>query len=284
MSSHRTASTAGWVSIFVNIFLFGLKYWAGIVTGSVAIIVDAWHTLSDSFSSIIVLLGIKISRKPADANHPFGHGRADLIASLIIGVILGVIAVNFLVESIERLVNKESVHYGTIALIAIITSIVFKEFLAQYSFWASKKTGSKSLRADAWHHRSDAISSIIILTGFFLDDYFWWIDGALGILVTMTLFYATYEILSDSINRILGDKPDDKLMSDIRDICNQYSNNPLYPHHFHVHHYGRHTELTLHIKISGEKTLDHAHDIASKIEDAIRNELGIEATIHMEPL
>jgi len=284
MSLYRTASTAGWISILVNTFLFGFKYWAGVVTGSVAIIVDAWHTLSDSLSSVIVLLGIKISRKPADANHPFGHGRADLIASLIIGVILGVVAVNFLIESIERLAQKESVHYGTVALIAIITSIVMKELMAQYAFWAGKKTKSKSLRADAWHHRSDAISSVIILIGFFLDDYFWWIDGVLGILVTLMLFYATYEILRDSISRILGDKPDDKLVSDIRDICNRFSDNPLYPHHLHVHHYGQHTELTLHIKLSGKHSLDFAHEMATKIEETIRKELGIEATIHMEPL
>ncbi|HKL30993.1 MAG TPA: cation diffusion facilitator family transporter, partial [Tangfeifania sp.] len=91
----------GWLSIFGNVFLFGLKYWAGISTGSLALIADAWHTLSDSVSSVIVLIGGKISRKPADDDHPFGHGRAEHIASVIIGVLLAIIAFDFIVGAVQ---------------------------------------------------------------------------------------------------------------------------------------------------------------------------------------
>jgi len=280
----RAGITAGWISIVVNTLLFGLKYWAGIVTGSVAIIADAWHTMSDSISSVIVLISIRISRKPADREHPFGHGRADLVASLFIGVILGVVAINFLIESVQKLIQHESVQFGNFALIVIIISIILKEFLAQFSFWAGRKTHSTALKADAWHHRSDALSSILILIGIFLDDLFWWIDGVLGILVTLFLLQATYKILQDSIGRILGEKPDEELIISIQDICTRASSAPIHPHHIHLHRYGKHTELTLHIYLPKEQSLEEAHNIATDIEDLIRKELDIEATIHMEPM
>jgi cation diffusion facilitator family transporter len=279
----KLAASAGWISILTNTLLFGLKYWAGIVTGSVAIIADAWHTLSDSLSSVIVIFSLKISRKPPDEDHPFGHGRADLIASVIIGVMLAVVALNFFIESIQRLMEREAVLYGRIALIVTIISILLKEFLAQYAFFASRKTGSKALRADGWHHRSDAISSVLVLIGIFVDEYFWWIDGVLGILISLLLVYATVEILRDSTSRILGEKPDEKLVANIRDICQRVSKIPVYPHHFNIHRYGDHVELTLHIILPADQSLEQAHLIATDIEDAIRDELGIESTIHMEP-
>ena len=224
----------GWLSIIINILLFGLKYWAGIVTGSIAIIADAWHTLTDSISSIIVLVGAKISTKPADKKHPFGHGRAELIASLIIGVLLALIAFSFIQESIEKLKNREAVVFGSFAIVVTIVSIISKETLAQFAIWAGKKSNSKVLMADAWHHRSDAISSLIILVGIFFGKYFWWIDGILGIFVALLLFYATYEIFRDSITPILGKIPDENLLKEVKKICNS-TNDRIKAHHFHIH-------------------------------------------------
>lgn len=274
----------GWLSIFVNIFLFILKYWAGIVTGSVAIIADAWHTLSDSISSIVVLVGVKVSNKPADKEHPFGHGRAELIASIIIGMILVVIAFEFVLESFAKLKNHEAVHFGKIAIIATVISILVKELLAQFAFWAGKKTKSVTLKADAWHHRSDAISSVIILVGIFLGPYFWWIDGVLGMLVAMMIFYAAYEIIRDASNPLMGEEPDAELINQITEISKQKSGLDAKVHHIHMHRYGDHTELTFHIKLPKEINLEKAHDICSQIEKTIKSELNIEATIHSEPI
>ena len=283
-NNSKLASSAGWVSIVTNTLLFGLKYWAGVVTGSVAIIADAWHSISDSLSSIIVIISLRYSKKPPDEEHPFGHGRADLIASMIIGVMLAVVAVNFFIESFERLISREAILYGRLALIVIIISILSKEILAQYSFFAGRRTGSKALKADGWHHRSDAVSSVLVLIGIFLDEYFWWIDGLLGILISLLLIAATYKILKDSTSRILGEKPDNQLIEDIQNLCKRVCKIPLNPHHLQIHRYGNHTELILHITLPGDQSLSQAHSIATKIEDAIRDELGIEATIHMEPL
>ena len=111
------AFSEGWISIGVNVLLFGLKFWAGIVSGSVAIVADAWHTLTDSVSSVIVLIGIKVSKKPPDKHHPFGHGRAELISTLFIAFLLGWVAIHFATESIEKLKYHELANYGIVAVI-----------------------------------------------------------------------------------------------------------------------------------------------------------------------
>ncbi len=272
----------GWMSIIGNTLLFGLKYWAGIVTGSVALIADAWHTLTDTVSSVIVIISAKISNSPADEEHPFGHGRADLVSSVIIGVLLFVIGFEFILKSIVQLKGGEEVIFGKVALIVTIVSIIVKELLAQYAFWAARKTDSAILKADGWHHRTDALSSVIVLIGIFLGKFFWWIDGVLGIIIALMIFYAAYEIMRDSANRLMGETPDDKLILKINQLTTELEMD-VCPHHFHMHKYGNHTELTFHILLPPEISLEAAHDQANKIEHAIRDQLNIEATIHMEP-
>ena len=280
----KIATRAGWISILVNIVLFGLKYWAGIASGSVAIIADAWHTLSDSISSVILIVGVWISSRPADKEHPFGHGRAELLSAIIIGAILTVVAVEFGIESIRRLIDRETASYGTLAIVITAISILAKEGLARYSLIIGKKTGSRSLKADAWHHRSDAISSILILVGIFLSKFAWWIDGALGILVAILIMLAAYDILKETFQSLLGEKPDKKLVGKIMEICKTNLDIEVFPHHIHIHQYGHHTEMTLHIKFPKDTTIADAHNMASIVEDSIRKELHIESTIHMEPL
>ena len=274
----------GWLSFFANLLLFGLKYWAGIVSGSVAIIADAWHTLSDSISSVIVLIGVKISSKPADKEHPFGHGRAELIASMIIGIFLVLIGYSFIEKSIEKLLHHQSAYYGTIAIFITIISVLVKEGLAQFAFWADKKSFSNMLKADGWHHRSDAISSLVILIGIFLGKYFWWIDGVLGIFVALIIFYAAYEILRDTINILLGKIPKKQMIQNIRNLCKQICGDDVEAHHFHTHEYGDHTELTFHIRLPGKMNLNQAHLLATQIEENIRTTMRMESTIHIEPI
>jgi len=277
------AFVEGWLSIIGNILLFGLKYWAGIATGSIAIIADAWHTLSDSLSSVIVLIGAKISKKPADDDHPFGHGRADLISAFIIGILLLLVAFDFVIESYQTLKNHESSQFGIIAVIVMIVSIVVKELLAQFAYFGARKTNSKVLRADGWHHRSDAISSLVILIGIFLGPYFWWIDGVLGMIVSFLIGYAAYEIISDSIHSLLGESPSDTIIADLKKTCENTYPLDLEPHHFHLHVYGDHTELTFHILLPQDMPIKQAHDIATLLEEAILEKFGYVSTIHIEP-
>ncbi len=282
-NNNRLAQQEGWVALIANCILFALKYWAGIVSGSVALIADAWHTLSDSLSSIILILGIRISAKPADHDHPFGHGRAEWIAALIIGTLLAVVGFSFLSDSIIKLREQEGATYGQIAMVVTAISVLAKEVLAQYAFRIYRKTGAKSVKADGWHHRSDAVSSLLILIGIFIGQKYWWIDGVMGILVSFALFYAAYDIIKDSTHSIMGEKPGKTLVARLKEIPLRVVNRDVELHHIHTHHYGDHTELTCHIKLPPEMSLKTAHDIATKIERAIQDETGISATIHMEP-
>jgi cation diffusion facilitator family transporter len=275
---------AGWVSIVVNIFLFAIKYWAGIISGSVAIIADAWHTLSDSLSSIFLILGIHLANKPADKDHPFGHGRNELITSILIGSLLALVSYNFFVESIERLQNKESAIYGQIAIIVTIASILFKEGLAQYSFYIGRKTNSLAVKADGWHHRSDAISSVAILIGIIIGRFYWWIDGVMGIIVSLFILYTAYKIIRSSSNTILGEKPSKKLIDDIKSIANQAAEREVHSHHIHLHNYINHKELTVHIYLPNEMTVSESHQITNAIEESLSNKLDMESTIHVEPI
>ena len=170
-NNHKYIAQEGWISIMTNLLLFGVKYWAGIVSGSIALIADAWHTLTDSVSSVIVLIGGKLSSKPADEEHPFGHGRAEHIAAIIIGMLLALVAFDFVLSAIEKFNSGEGGRFGTIAIVVTVLSIVGKEALAQYAFWAYRKTGSSILKADAWHHRTDSLSSIVILVGILVGKY-----------------------------------------------------------------------------------------------------------------
>lgn len=283
VNKSRLAFIEGWLSIAVNVLLFALKYWAGVVTGSVAIVADAWHTLSDSLSSIFVLVGAKVSNRPPDQKHPFGHGRAELIASILIAALLGFVSYEFISESIAKLINREEVVFGTIAIVVTIVSVVFKELLAQYAFWAARKTGSNSLRADGLHHRTDALSSVLILVGIFLGRFFWWVDGVLGIVVALMILYAAYDILKDSISRILGEAPDPGLKDKLIKISEKITSLNLNIHHIHLHTYGEHKELTFHIKLPSEMSVEEAHELSDKVEKQVEKDLGMVATIHMEP-
>ncbi|MFW5774025.1 MAG: cation diffusion facilitator family transporter [Tangfeifania sp.] len=274
----------GWLSIFGNIFLFGLKYWAGIATGSLALIADAWHTLSDSISSVIVLIGGKISRKPADDNHPFGHGRAERISSIIIGVLLAIIAFDFIVSAVQKFSSREQTFFGLFAWVATIISILAKEGMAQYAFWAAKKTKSSILKADGWHHRTDALSSIIILVGIAVGSFYWWTDAVLSFIVALMIGWASYKILSKEITSLLGESPSDEMLISIREKTQKAFKEPLYLHHIHLHEYGNHTELSCHIKLPPQMPLEEAHDICTKVERVIWEEFGFISTVHPEPI
>lgn len=284
MDKNKAGYTEGVVSIIINSVLFILKYWAGIVTGSIALTADAWHTLSDSLSSIVVVIGVKLSSKKPDKDHPFGHGRWEQISALLIAFILGLIAYDFVQNSILQLVNREATTFGTLAIVVTIISIVVKEALAQYAFYIAKKTDNVSVKADGWHHRSDALSSVVVLIGILFAKQFWWIDGVLGIIIAIMLFYATYEIAKEAIKKILGETPEQPFIDEISAIIKQCYSKDVIPHHFHIHNYVNHQELTFHIKVDNHLTIEKGHQIATEIETQIFKLKGIITTIHIEPL
>jgi len=283
MDKKRAGYVEGTVSIIINFLLFILKMWASIITGSIALAADAWHTLSDSLSSVAVVIAAKLASKKADKEHPFGHGRWEQIASFFIAAVLAVIAYDFLENSIKNFWNKESVEYGTIAVIVTAVSILIKELLAQYAFYLGRKADNSSVKADGWHHRSDALSSVVVLAGILFAKQFWWVDSVLGIIIALMLFFAAYEILKESINKILGEEPGQELIDKLTaEIKNIYYDD-LKVHHLHIHNYTSHKELTFHIRLSKDLTIEKGHKIASDIEELILDKFGMTATIHVEP-
>jgi len=285
MNKTKAGYVEGTVSVVINSALFALKLWASIITGSIALAADAWHTLSDSFSSVVVIIAAKLASKKADKEHPFGHGRWEQIASIFIAFILGMIAFMFLEESIRGFINKDkSFEFGIIAIIVTAVSIVIKELLAQYAFYMGRKTGNSSVKADGWHHRSDALSSVVVLVGIFFAKKFWWIDSLLGFIIALMLFYAVFEILKEAITKILGEEPDQKLIDDITNEIKSIYKDDLNIHHFHIHNYISHKELTFHIRLNKDITIGKGHIIASEIENAILEKFKMSATIHVEPI
>ena len=280
----KDAYRQGVVSIIVNMLLFVAKYYAGIVSGSIALITDAWHTISDSASSLVLIIGTKLASKPADKEHPFGHGRIELITALIIGIMLVLIGFSFLSGAINKLINHEAADFGSLAIGVTIASILFNELLAQYAFSLARKRENPSLKADGWHHRSDALSSVIILVGILAGSYWWWMDGVLGIIMAGFIFHAGYGIFKEVINPLIGIKPTEKLIADVKKISNEIAGQDIEAHHFHIHQYGSHTELTFHILVPGDLKLQKAHALADNIEQAIFEQMKIDATIHVEPM
>ncbi len=274
----------GWLSIIINTLLFVLKYWIGVKADSVAMKADAWHTLSDTFTSFVVLFGFWVSRRKPDEQHPFGHGRAEAIGAVVIGTMLFVVGATFLKESVHRLIVQQGLKFSSLAIIIFLVSVVIKEAIASFSIWAGKKIDSQSLIADGWHHRSDAIASGLIVVGVVLGRYFWWIDGVAGILVSLLIFYATYDILKIATNTLIGEKPQASLKKDLIKIVQTVAPEVTDIHHLHVHKYGDTIELTFHIYLPEQIKLKAAHTIATAIEDAIKKDLKMEATIHFEPL
>jgi cation diffusion facilitator family transporter len=288
MEKNKAQILEGTVSVIVNTALFALKFWAGMVTGSLALVADAWHTLSDSLSSVFIIFAVRLSSRKADREHPFGHGRWEHISSIFVAVLLGIVAFDFLEKSVIRFKNREAVEYGTLAIVVTVISIVVKELLAQFAFYYGRKTNNTIVKADGWHHRSDALSSVIVLAGIIsslvFGEKFWWMDSVLGLLVALAIFYATFIILKEAITKLLGEEPDDDLVNKITERVKAVYHDDLQLHHFHIHNYVLHKELTLHIKLDKNMTIEKSHEIATEIEKMIEADFGIIATIHTEPI
>ncbi|MCR5183782.1 MAG: cation diffusion facilitator family transporter [Opitutales bacterium] len=287
--ANKIAKREGILSMAVNICLGIFKLCVAFVTGSLAVMADAFETLSDCFSSIVLLIGLKISKMPADDGHPYGHGRAEMIASIAIAILLAVVGFSFIKDGVLKIYSGDRVDYGFWAIFAMVVTIVFKEGLAQYALWAARKTKMTSLKADAFHHRSDTLSSAILLLGMlfaFVGAKFgidlWWMDGALSCVVGILLLRLAKKVLFETGSRLLGGKIPADLERQILQICRRIYGEDLGFHQLHYHDYGTHIEITFHLRFPGDIKLVEAHMIADKIEDLIYDELGVDATIHLD--
>jgi len=289
MNRKKAQIVAGTVSVLGNAALFGVKIWAALATGSIALMADAWHTMSDSATSVFVVIAAKLASKKPDKKHPFGHGRWELIASIFMAFVLGVIGYEFLDRSISRFRNPEdySAVLGTLAIVITVISIVVKELLAQFGFYLGRKYKNPVITADAWHSRSDSLSSVVVLIGIIVTVFtggLWWMDSVLGMLCALAIFFAAFQIMKEVVTKILGEEPCPKFVEELCEAIKQIHDDDLRVHHIHLHNYINHKELTLHIELDKDMTIHEGHDIATVVEDMIEEKFSMSATIRVEPL
>lgn len=280
----RAGYLEGVVSIIVNTALFAVKCYVALISNSAALLADSVHTLSDSLTSVVVIVGFWIAYRPADREHPLGHGRAEAIATVIIGTLLGSVAAELFQASVNKLLSRTSLLFSWYIIVILAISATIKEALARWSMWLGKKYSAQPLIADAWHHRADATASTILAVSIAVGREVWWIDGVLGMAVSSFILYTAIRLVLGGSRELFGTGPTKEEVEILEKLAYSTSDKVMDVHHIHVHRYGTHTEVTLHIRLDGKTTLEEVHEISSNVERRIREELGWEATVHPEPL
>ncbi len=274
----------GWVSIIGNLILFLFKYFSGLYLGSISLIADAFHSLSDVLTSVVVILGFKLGSKPADKEHPYGHGRIEQIATLIIAFLLLIVAYDLVLSSFNRLIKPQKIEFNLIIFVLLIISFLFKEWMARFSIYLGKKFDASPLIADAWHHRSDAIATLLVAIGLVGSKLgFYRLDGVLGVFVSLLIAWVGIDLLKSATNFLIGEAPSDELVKKIDDIV---INTPgvLNYHDLSVHDYQNEKYITLHIEVDNNLTVREAHDLALRVQDEIKAKIeNSQVTVHVDP-
>jgi cation diffusion facilitator family transporter len=280
----RAGLVGGWVSIVLNLVLFVVKAALGAITGSIAVIADAVHSLSDVVSSAVVVFGFRMASKPSDEEHPFGHGRAETIATLIVAVLLIVIGVEFIRTSIGRLMNPVALVIGWPMIAALAATIVVKEWLTRFSMALGRLIGSDALEADAWHHRTDSISTLLVLVGFVLSRFgLTWVDGVAGIAVSAIVIWTGFEIGRRAVNRLLGQAPTEEEVEEIHRTAMGVEGVEGV-HEVIIHRYGDRRAISLHVEVSAERPALELHSIADEVEERLsQGQRGV-VVVHIDPI
>ena len=276
-----------------NVALLTFKFIAGTIGHSSAMIADAVHSLSDFITDLVVLVFVKISAKPQDDSHDYGHGKFETIATLFIGLALVAAATSILFAGGEKLLSwckgNQLQPPGWIALWAAILSVVIKEILYQYTAFRGRAVNSQALIANAWHHRSDALSSIgttVGIGGAILLGQRWAVlDPLASIVVGGMLVKVAWDLLKVSTGELTDSSLSAETEREIEDIIRSFPQ-VSEPHNLRTRRIGNRIAIESHVRLDGGMTLDEAHDIVSAIEDRIRERFGhgTIVTIHMEPV
>ena len=280
----RIGKFQGWISIIVNGLMFFLKLLIGFIIGSISVIADAFHTLTDVISSGVVIWGFNESEKPADKDHPYGHGRAEYVATLVIAILLIVAGIEFIESSIERIVDPTIVEPQWWMIISIVITIFIKILVALYAEFLSSKIASSTLHADAWHHQADAISSFLVAFAMILGKYgYSQFDGWIGLIIAMFIIWSGFGIAKTAVDDLIGRPPTIEEINDIRQLS-QYVEGVIGVHDIAVHSYGKDKFASIHIEIDADENQMDAHDISANVEKILYNKLGVAPTVHFDPL
>ncbi len=285
--SSRTAIRTSIFSIFGNLAFVIVKGTAGVLGNSYALIADAIESTADVFSSILVLVGLKYSTKPADENHPYGHGRFETISTF---AVIGFLVISATVIAYESIQNIKTPHEGPKAFTLIVLGgiIIFKELSFQYVLRKSKETNSSSLKADAWHHRSDAITSVMAFIGIsialFMGEGYEAADDVAALIASGIIIYNAYKIFKPIISEISDEQIYDEVIQQIKKIS-QKVDGALAVEKMHVRKMGMVYYVDLHLIVNANLSVMEGHTIAHNLKDAVRKQMPeiADVLIHVEP-
>lgn len=282
---NKYGNLAGVVGIVVNFLLFALKLFVGLFAGSVAIMADAFNNLSDAASSIITIVGFKLANKPADAEHPFGHGRIEYISALIVSFLVMLVGLQFIKTSFERIVNPSPVTFELIPFILLLISIFFKLWLSTFNKTIGNKINSSALKASATDALGDVFTTTTVVISFLIAKFTDFpLDGYIGVFVACVIIYSGYGLIKETLNPLLGEAPDPVLVSNISDMVMSYENITGI-HDLVVHNYGPGRVMaSIHAEIPADIDVMTIHQIIDTAEREISKKLNIYLVIHMDPI
>ena len=277
----------------VNVVLLLFKFVAGIVGHSAAMVADAVHSLSDFVTDIIVLLFVHISGKPKDKSHDYGHGKFETLAMTIIGIALLIVAIGIVYSGLSKIIawaqGVELKAPGLLALWAALLSIVLKEAVYHYSMREARKLNSQAVEANAWHHRSDALSSVGTAVGIggaiFLGQRWTVLDPIASVIVGLFITKVAIDLLRNGIGDLMEQSLPDAVEDEILQLAASVPG-VTEPHELRTRRLGNHYAIELHVLMDGQMTLCEAHDKASEVEDILRQHYGPDThiAVHVEPI
>jgi len=282
-------SMSGFVGVGVNILLAALKLIVGVMTASVAVIADALNNLSDAGSSVITFVSFKMSAKPADRDHPFGHARIEYIASMVISFLILLVGFETLTNSLSNIFDASeasSVHFSNVMLIILGSSILLKLWLAYFYNHIGKKINSKVVRASAVDSLMDSVSTVAVMISAIVIRFtgFQVIDSIVGLCVAVMIIVAGIKILNETKNSILGEAPIEEQVKAVNEIIAEYPA-IIGIHDLMIHNYGpNHYIASFHAEVDGDGNIYELHDMIDNVEKRIQTELKISCTIHMDPI
>lgn len=277
----------GALGITLNIFLFIFKLLAGVFTGSVSILADAFNNLSDAGSSLITLLGFKLAGQKPDREHPYGHGRMEYLSGFVVSCIIIVMGFELFKDSISKIIHPEAVDFSIMAIVILVLAILVKLYMFFYNSKAGEKYNSAPLKATAFDSISDCIATTVVLITSIIGYYTSInLDGWAGVIVSCFIFYAGYSAAKESISPLLGSAPEREFIEQITNIVVNFDpENIVGLHDLMVHDYGPGRRiLSLHAEVPAHCDIVVLHDIIDNLEKELWLQLGCVTTIHMDPI
>jgi len=286
---YREATQVTWITIVINLVLGAGKVAAGFLGHSWAVIADGLHTLSDLLSSIAILVGLRVAKRAPDGSHPYGHGKAEVLAARLVGFLLLVVAGFILHEASGKLLRSEEIQIPRqIALWAAAVSIVVKEGLYRYKEYHAKRTGSASLHADAWHHRSDALTSLAAFVGVAAAvlgrGKLNWLDPVAAIVVAGIILWITFRVFTSTMGELMDAAPPESLLADIRSLARTVEG-VRGVEKIRCRKAGLEYLVDIHIEVDPKMPVDEAHAIAAAVRDKLvaDGDHILQALVHIEP-